>query len=106
MIKNVKTKAKDTKSCVGGDCCVPIAILRNAKTITSLAKLVMTKTSEGAKIRSVKTTKTFIDVTSCSGLFGADSDRFTVGTCTTSPKTDSEKSKIENKIFIKLIFHI
>ncbi len=72
-------RAKETKSCVGGDCCVPIAVRKNARTIRILAKLVAIKIKEGAKTSSVKIATMFRVETKSPGSVGALSVRSTVG---------------------------
>lgn len=71
--------AKDTRSCVGGDCCVPIAVRKNARTTRILAKLVAIRIKEGAKTSSVKIATMFNVVTKSPGSVGAVSVKSTVG---------------------------
>ena len=97
MIKNVSIKAIDTKSWFGGCCCVPRAVLRNENTTKSLTKLVIKSISDGAKTKRVKTTSTFSEVTRSFGVFGADRDRFMVGTCMAVSAEYSAKAMLISK---------
>lgn len=75
---------------------MPNAVFKNAKTIKTLIKLVITKIKDGAKTNKVKTKTTFNVVTSCVGVVGAVSDRLTLGIVTTgsaeNKKSDRDKS--------------
>ena len=97
MIKKVSIKAIETKSWFGGCCPVPRAVLRNENTTKSLTKLVIKSISDGAKTKRVKTTSTFSEVTRSFGVFGADRDRFIVGTCMASLAEYSAKVRVKSK---------
>lgn len=64
MIKNVSTIARLISTVEGGICCVPIACRKNEKTIMSRKKLVIIKMSEGASVRTERTSRTFSELTS------------------------------------------
>lgn len=78
-MKNVKTRARLTKTCVGGDCCVPKAVRKKAKTMTMRVKLVITSTSEGAITSSVMIRTILSVATSSVGSCGVVSDKSTEG---------------------------
>ena len=100
MMKNVKTRAKDTRIWDGGICWVPSALLKKEKTTISLRKLVIAKTIEGAKTKSVRTIKRFRLVTRSLGSFGADKERLTVGMVTLSAaKRARDKIAIRKRAF-------
>jgi len=102
MIKKVITMASETMICVGGDCCVPIAILRNEKTMMIRVKLVITRTSEGAKTSSVSTIMIFIVVMRSLGSFGTPSVRFTVGMVGSAPNAMSATEVRRNTSLVKI----
>lgn len=79
MIKNVSTSDNDTRICVGGDCCVPSAVRKKAKTIRIRVKLVITKINEGASTSSVMMMTILSVVTSSLGLLGALRERSIFG---------------------------
>lgn len=92
--------AKVTKIVLGGIVVVPIACLKNENTTTRRKKEVAINTILGAKASIVKTMMILSTVTSCCGVSGADSDKFTVGTVTSAAfSTALNKKETKNKIF-------
>jgi len=102
MIKNVKIKASETISWLGGICCVPSACLKNEKTTIKRIKLVITSKSEGASTSKVKTTSTLRELTKSLGVDGAERERLTVGIAVASAPYSTEVSS-KNKSAIALI---
>lgn len=84
----------------GGICCVPRACLKNEKTTTSLTKLVITKSREGASTKSVKTIRTFKELTSSVGLFEGEMEISTVGSAESAAKIFTLNNKKNSKVLI------
>ena len=61
-----------------------MACLKNEKTMISRTKLVITRRSEGAKTRRVKTIRTLSELTKSFGSLGAEMDMSIFGTVTGS----------------------
>lgn len=102
MMKNVSIKANPMMIEDGGMVWVPIACLKKEKTTTKRKKLVVMKTIPGANVKIVNTIRTFKLFTSCCGVSGAVSVRFTVGIVGSAPNATTQKRS--KTIFFTWVF--